>query len=52
MHGWLLKKHDRQKSRESRNAEISQTSVGTRVIVEDKVLVKKAESVMARYVIY
>ena len=45
----LLKRHDDiQKSRESRNAEIGRTSVGTRVIVGDKVLVKKAESVMAR----
>ena len=38
----------RQKSRESRNAEIGRTSVGTRVVVGDKVLVKEAASVMAR----
>ena len=45
----ILKKHeDRQKSRESRKAEIGRTSVGARVVVEDKVLVKEAESVMAR----
>ena len=44
-----LKRHeDRQKRRESRNAEIGRASVGTRVVVEDKVLVKEAESVMAR----
>ena len=45
----LLKIHeDRQKSRESRNAEIGQNSVGTSVVVGDKVPVKEAESVMAR----
>ena len=44
----LLKIHeDRQKQRESRNAEIGQISGGTRVVVRDKVLVKEAESVMA-----
>ena len=44
----LKRQEDRQKSRESRNAEIGRTSVGTRVVVGDKVLVKEAESVMAR----
>ena len=45
----LLARHeDRQKSRESRNAKIGQTSVRTRVVVGDKVLVKETESVMAR----
>ena len=45
----LSKRHeDRQKSRESQKAEIGRTSVGTRVVVGDKVLVKEAESVMAR----
>ena len=45
----LMKRHeDRQKSRESRNADIGQTSVGTRVVVGDKVLAKEAESVIAR----
>ena len=45
----LLKIHeDRQESSESRNAEIDRTSVGTRVVVGDKVQVKEAESVMAR----
>ena len=44
----LSKRHEgRQKSRESRNAEIGRTSVGTRV-VGNKVLVKEAEFVMAR----
>ena len=45
----LLKIHeDRQKSRESRNAEIGQTPVETLLVVGDKVLVKGAESMMAR----
>ena len=45
----LLKKHEnRQKRRESQNTEIGQTSRGTRVVVRDKVLMKEAESVMAR----
>ena len=45
----LSKRHeDRQKRREGRNAKIGCTSVGTRVVVGDKVLVKEAESVMAR----
>ena len=45
----LLKRHeDREKSRDSRNAEIGRTLVRTRVVVEDQVLVKEAESVMAR----
>ena len=44
----LLKRHeDRQKSRESRNNEKGRTSVGARV-VGGNVLVKEAESVMAR----
>ena len=44
----LLKRHEeRQKIRESRSAEIGRNFVGTRVVVEDKVLVKEAESVMA-----
>ena len=38
----LSKKHeDRYKSCESRNAKIGRTSVGTRVVVGDKVLVKR-----------
>ena len=38
----LLKRHeDRQKSHESRNAEVGRTSVGTRVVVGDKVPVKR-----------
>ena len=45
----LLKiKEDRQKGREGRNADIGRISVGNRVVVGDKVLVKEAESVMAR----
>ena len=44
----LKRQEDRQKSRKSRNAEIGRTSVGTRVVVGDNVLVKEAESVMAR----
>ena len=37
----LSKRHeDRQKSRDSRNAEIGRTSVGNRVVVGDEVLVK------------
>ena len=45
----LSKRHeDMQKSRESRVAEIGRTSVGTRVVVGDEVLVKEAESVMVR----
>ena len=45
----LMKRHvDRQKSCESRNATIGRTSVGTRLVVRDKVLVKEAESVMTR----
>ena len=45
----LSKRHeDRQKSRESRNARIGRTSVRTRVVVGDKVLVKEAESMMTR----
>ena len=45
----LLQKHeDRQKSRESRNAATGRDSVGTRVVVGDKVLVKEAASVIAR----
>ena len=44
----LLKRHeDRQKSHASWNAEIGRTSVGTRVVVGGKVLVKEAEYVMA-----
>ena len=44
-----LKGHeDRQKSRESRIAEIGRTTVEARVVVGDKVLVKEAESVTAR----
>ena len=39
----LRRQEDRQKSRESRNAEIGRTSVGARVVVGDKVLVKEAE---------
>ena len=38
-------------SHESRNAEIGRTSVGTGVVVGDKLLVKEAESVMARCII-
>ena len=45
---WPKRHEDRQKSRESRNAEIGRTSVGTRVVVGDMVLVKEAESLMAR----
>ena len=45
----LSKRHeDRKKNSKSRNAEIGCTSVGTRVVVGDKVLVMEAESVMAR----
>ena len=45
----LSKRHqDRQKSRESRDAEIGRTTVGTHFVVGGKVLVKEAESVMAR----
>ena len=44
-----LKGHEAgQKYRESQHAEIGRTSQRTRVVVEDEVLVKEAESVMAR----
>ena len=47
-----MKRHeDRQKSSQGQNAEIGRISVETRVVVGHKVLVKEAESVMARYII-